>query len=59
VGVAISKIFKYKKENGNILVPKRDHYKQLRRWITHAKDVSNKIIQEGEGNPKLTLPNFN
>jgi hypothetical protein len=56
MGVAISKILKYKKDYGNMLVPNRDHYKQLHRWITHAKYVSKKIIQEWKGNPKFTLP---
>jgi hypothetical protein len=58
VPVAISKIFKYKKENGNISIPNKEPYKQLRRWITHAKDASKKIIEQGNGNPNFTLPNL-
>jgi transcription initiation factor IIF auxiliary subunit len=56
VPVAIFKIFKYKKEKGNISIPNKDPYKQLHRWITHAKDASKKIIQEGNGNSNFTLP---
>jgi hypothetical protein len=58
VPVAISKIFKYKKENRNIFIPNKEPYKQLHRWITHAKDASKKIIREGNGNPNFTLPNL-
>jgi hypothetical protein len=56
--VAISNIFKYKKEHGNISVPNKEPHKQLRRWIVHAKATSKKIIEEGSGNPKFTLPNL-
>jgi hypothetical protein len=58
VPMAISKIFKYKKENGNISIPNKDPHKQLRRWITHAKDASKKIIEQGNGNSIFTLPNL-
>jgi hypothetical protein len=58
VPVAISKIFKYKKENGNISIPNKEPYKQLYHWITHANNASKKIIQEGNGNPNFTLPNL-
>jgi hypothetical protein len=58
VPVAISKIFKYKRENGNISIPNKEPYKQLHRWITHAKNASKKIIQEGNGNPNFTSPNL-
>jgi hypothetical protein len=58
VPIAISKIFKYKKENGNIYIPNKEPYKQLHRWITHTKNASKKIIQEGNGNPNFTLPNL-
>jgi hypothetical protein len=58
VPVAISKIFKYKKENGNISIPNKEPYRQLRRWITHANNASKKIIEEGKGNPNFTLPNL-
>jgi hypothetical protein len=56
VPVEISKVFKYKKENGNISIPNKDPHKKLRRWITHAKDASKKIIEQGNGNPHFTLP---
>jgi hypothetical protein len=59
VPVAISRIFKYKNEHGNVAVPNREHHKQLRRWIVHAKAMSKKIIAQGSGNPKFTLPNLN
>jgi hypothetical protein len=58
VPVAISNIFKYKKEHGNISVPNKEPYKQLRRWITHAKAASKKIIEQVSGNPNFTLPNL-
>jgi hypothetical protein len=58
VPVAISRIFKYKKEHGNVAVPTREPHKQLRRWIVHAKATSKKIIAQGSGNPKFTLPNL-
>jgi hypothetical protein len=58
VPVAISNIFKYKKERGNISIPNKEPHKQLRRWITHAKDGSKKIIEQGNGNPNFTLPNL-
>jgi hypothetical protein len=44
VPVAISRIFKYKKEHGNVAVPNHEARKQLRRWIVHAKSASKKII---------------
>jgi hypothetical protein len=44
VPTAISRIFKYKKEHGNVAVPNREPHKQLRRWIFHAKSTSKKII---------------
>jgi hypothetical protein len=56
VPMAISRIFKYKKEHGNIAVPNREPRKQLRRWIVHAKATSKKSIAQGSGNPKFTLP---
>jgi hypothetical protein len=56
--VAISNIFKYKKEHGNISVPNKEPHKQLRRWITHAKATSKKIIEQGSGNPNFTLLNL-
>jgi hypothetical protein len=56
VPIAISRIFKYKKEHGNIAVPNREPHMQLRRWIVHAKATSKKIIAQGSGNPKFTLP---
>jgi hypothetical protein len=58
VPVAISNIFKHKKENGNISIQNKEPYKQLHPWITHAKDASKKIIQEGNGNQNFTLPNL-
>jgi hypothetical protein len=58
VPVAISKIFKYQKENGNSSFPNKEPYKQLHHWIAHAKNVSKKIIQEGNGNPNFTLPHL-
>jgi hypothetical protein len=58
VPMAISRIFKYKKEHGNVAVPNKEPYKQLRRWIVHAKATSKKIIAQGSGNPKFTLPNL-
>jgi hypothetical protein len=58
VPVVVSKIFKNKKENRNISIPNKEPYKQLHRWITHAKNASKKIIQEGNGNPNFTLPNL-
>jgi hypothetical protein len=58
VSVAISNIFKYRKEHGNIYIPNKEPHKQLRRWITHAKDASKKIIEQGNGNPNFTLPNL-
>jgi hypothetical protein len=39
-------------------VPNKESHKQLRRWIAHAKATSNKIIAQGSGNPKFTLPNL-
>jgi hypothetical protein len=45
VPVEISKILKYKKENGNTSIPKKESYKQLRCWITRAKNASKKIIE--------------
>jgi hypothetical protein len=39
-------------------VPNREPHKQLRRWIVHAKATSKKIIAQGSGNPKFTLPNL-
>jgi hypothetical protein len=56
--VAISNIFKYKKEHGNISVPNIVPHKQLRRWITHTKAAPKKIIEQGSGNPNFTLPNL-
>jgi hypothetical protein len=56
VSVAISNIFKYKKEHGNISVPNKEPHKQLRRWITHVKAASKKIIEQGSGNQNFTLP---
>jgi hypothetical protein len=53
VPMAISKIFKYKKEHGNVAVPNKEPHKQLRRWIVHAKATSKKSIAQGSGNPKL------
>jgi hypothetical protein len=58
VPIAISRIFKYKKEHGNVVVPNREPHMQLRRWIVHAKATSEKIIAQGSGNPKFTLPNL-
>jgi hypothetical protein len=58
VPIAISRIFKYKKEHGNLAVPNREPHKQLCRWIVHAKATSKKIIAQGSGNPKFTLPNL-
>jgi hypothetical protein len=58
VTMAISNIFKYKKDHGNISVPNKEPHKQLRRWIVHAKATSKKIIEQGNGNPKFTLPNL-
>jgi hypothetical protein len=58
VAVAISQIFKYQQEHGNIKVPKKDPYKQLHCWIVHAKTVSKKIIKEEEGNPQFTMPHL-
>jgi hypothetical protein len=58
VPVAISNIFKYKKEHGNISIPNKEPHTQLRRWITHTKDASKKIIKQGNGNPNFTLPNL-
>jgi hypothetical protein len=58
VPVAISRIYKNKKEHGNVAVPNREPHKQLRRWIVHAKATSKKIIAQGSGNPKFTLPNL-
>jgi hypothetical protein len=57
VAVAISRIFKYKKEHGNVAVPSREPHTQLRRWIVHAKATSKTSIAQGSGNPKFTLPN--
>jgi hypothetical protein len=56
--VAISRIFKYKKEHENVAVPNREPHKQLRRWIVNAKATSKKIIAQGSGNPKFALPNL-
>jgi hypothetical protein len=56
VPIAISKIFKYKKEHGHVAVLNREPHMQLRRWIVHAKATSKKIIAQGSGNPKFTLP---
>jgi hypothetical protein len=56
VPIAISRIFKYKKEHGNVAVPNREPHKQLRRWTVHAKATSKKSIAQGSGNPKFTLP---
>jgi hypothetical protein len=56
VPIAISRIFKYKKEHGHVAVPNREPHMQLRRWIVHAKATSKKIIAQGSGNPKFTLP---
>jgi hypothetical protein len=36
VPVALSNIFKYKKEHGHISIPNKEPHKQLRFWITHA-----------------------
>jgi hypothetical protein len=58
VPVAISNIFKYKKEHGNISIPNKEPHKQLHRWITHTKYVSKNIIEQGNGNPNFTLPNL-
>jgi hypothetical protein len=58
VPVAISNIFKYKKEHGNISVPNKEPHKQLRRWIAHTKAASKKIIEQGNGNSNFTLPNL-
>jgi hypothetical protein len=58
VPIAISIIFKYKKEHGNVAVPNREPHKQLCRLIVHAKATSKKIIAQGSGNPKFTLPNL-
>jgi hypothetical protein len=58
VPIAISRIFKYKKVHGNVAVPNTEPHKQLRRWIVHAKATSKKIIAQGSGNPKFTLPNL-
>jgi hypothetical protein len=58
VTVAISKIFKYKKENGNSFIPNKEPYKQLHCWIYHAKNASKKIVQEGNGNSNFTLLNL-
>jgi hypothetical protein len=58
VPVAISNIFEYKKEHGNISVPNKEPHKQLRHWITHVKAASKKIIEQGSGNPNFTLPNL-
>ena len=58
VPIAISRIFKYKREHGNVAVPNQEPHKQLRRWIVHAKATSKKIIAQGSGNPKFTLPNL-
>jgi hypothetical protein len=58
VPIAISRIFKYKKEHGNVAVQNREPHKQLRRWIVHAKATLKKTIAQGSGNPKLTLPNL-
>jgi hypothetical protein len=58
VPIAISRIFKYKREHGNVAVPNEEPHKQLRRWIVHAKATSKKIIAQGSGNPKFTLPNL-
>jgi hypothetical protein len=58
VPMAISRIFKNKKEPGNVAVPNKEPHKQLRRWIFQAKATSKKIIAQGGGNPKFTLPNL-
>jgi hypothetical protein len=58
VPTAISIIFKYKKEHGNVAVPNKEPHKQLRRWIVHAKYTTKKIIAQGSGNPKFTLLNL-
>jgi hypothetical protein len=58
VPVAISNIFKYKKEHGNISIPNKEPHKQLRRWITHVKYASKKIIEQGNGKPNFTLPSL-
>jgi hypothetical protein len=58
VGVAISQIFRYQKENGNIKVPMQDPYKQIHRWIVHAKTEAKKIFKEGKGHPQFTLPHL-
>jgi hypothetical protein len=39
-------------------VPNKEPHNQLRRWIVHAKSASKKIIAQGSGNPKFTLPNL-
>jgi hypothetical protein len=58
VPMAISIIFKYRKGHGNLAVPNKEPHKQLRRWIVHAKATSKKIIAQGSGNSKFTLPNL-
>jgi hypothetical protein len=58
VPMAISRIFKYKKEHGNVAVPNKKQHKQLRRWIVHTKATSKKVIAQGSGNPKFTLHNL-
>jgi hypothetical protein len=58
VPMAISRIFKYKKEHGSVDVPNKEPHKQLRHWIVHAKATSKKIMAQGSGNPKFTLPNL-
>jgi hypothetical protein len=58
VPMAISRIFKYKKEHGNVAVPNKEPHTQLRHWIVHAKATSKKIIAQRSGNPKFRLPNL-
>jgi hypothetical protein len=45
VAVVISQICKYQKEHGTIEVPMKDPYKQLHRWIVHAKTEAKKTIK--------------
>jgi hypothetical protein len=58
VGAAIAAILKYKKEHGNTNIPKVDPHKHLHIWIIHAKTAPKKIIQEGCGNPRFTMPHL-
>jgi hypothetical protein len=48
--------FKYKKEHRNNAIPEADPYKHLHHWIIHAKTVPKKSVQEGNGNPRFTMP---